>query len=167
MEKINAIKAFLKKQNITDLVLLHNDWCEKNKYFELTLFPLETEHINYFFGTAGHLFLAMKNSRHFNIESKWFRLSQGEIRTDIEIDFDALAEHLVRWGDSKFYLDMTEHLESAFIDMVVREYINGVREGNFSREDIEKELSTMGNDYLMEDWNYLSRELWECLVSHS
>lgn len=163
MDKVNAIKDFLVKQNFDNVIALHNDWCEKNKYVDMIIYPMTTDNINMFFGTSAHLFMAIKCSERFDINAKYFRLVYGQIRTDITTDFDALVEHLIDWGDSKFNFDITEHLEKAFKEMAISEYENGVREGNFSREQIEKEIDQMDNDYLMEDWNDLSFQLWECL----
>ena len=165
MEKIESIVRALKKLEFKNLVELHNDWCEKNHQDTLYFHPMDNEHISLYFGTSAHLFMAIKNSEHFNPHSEYFRLPCAEITTDLSvIDYYKLAEHLIRYGDATYSFDITESLKTDFTDMVVSEYENGIREGNFNREQIENELSTMENDYLMEDWNDLSRELWECLI---
>ena len=147
------------------LVAVHNAYCHQNRYEEEIIYPLNAEMLNELFSNAGDFYNAVKKADIFYPKAPYFVYHNGKISTDFRgiINLYALAEYLIDWGDSSFDFDMTEYLEKSFTDMVVAEY---EREGNFSREEIERELAEMDNDYLMENWDELSRELWQHLLCH-
>lgn len=162
MEKREALVKFLKELPTTQLVAVHNEYCKRNNFYNMICHPMDTEHINYCFGTAGHLFLAIKNTENFNPSAKYFQLANAEIRTDIVMDIEALAEYLIRWGDELYSFDNTNALKFdctyALTEAFKSFASNCLRD--LSDEQISNIVEASDEDFLMDDWNDIIIDLF-------
>ena len=161
MTKEQKIRDYLRTRNFDEILPLHNEYCNRNHYCDSLVFPMDNEHIEMFYGTAVHLFIAIKESKCFDRKAKYFYIKNAEIRTDINevVDFSALAEYLIRWGDCGYKLEkLDEYLINGFINYVKEEFGN-----KYYVDEIRRRVEECGADFLMDDWSDILDELFKVL----
>lgn len=155
--QVKAVRQFLLKQHIETIVAIHNNWCDSNHYTEL-IYPVTSSTIDSFFGSASHLLSAMKEGK-FDIKANWFVLIEGGISSNInsKIDLTALANYLIDWGDAGYIFtgDLTEHLQNAFIDEVMK------HQTKWKRERVTDLVEESYSDFLMDSWVDILLEITE------
>lgn len=162
MTNEQIIRNYLRTRNFDEILPLHNEYCNRNHYCDSLVFPMDNEHIEMFYGTAVHLFIAIKESSCFDRKAKYFYIKNAEIRTDIYevIDFSALAEYLIRWGDCGYKFEkLDEYLINGFI-----EYATPIVKGRYSEKEIRNIVEESNADFLMDEWEDILKDTFNVIA---
>lgn len=161
INKFAAVKSYLRGiKNVADIIPLHNNYCERNLYFNSMIYPMDEEHINTFL-TPYSLFKRIKNSTSFHIDALYFYMPEESINTNIGnvIDYDALANFLIDWGDSGYNFDITGHLAEAF-----KGYAHEIVADRYTQEEVAAKVEECTDDFLMDDWDDIVKDLFDIVT---
>lgn len=144
MDKTTSIINFVGKMALPERVELYNSYCRATGRMEQLIYALNGESVNTFFGSAKTLFEVLRDNDNF------------DIKADIQDLNDKIADFVTDWGDYLMPIPgLNEHLIEDFI-----EYAYEIVEDRYSYDDIQVMVDNAENDFLMDDWDDIAKELF-------
>lgn len=156
MDKTTSIIKFIGKMTLPERVELHNSYCRATGRVKDIIHALNGESVNTFFGSAKTLFEVLRDNDNFDIKADFFSVTGDKISTDIQDLNDKIADFVTDWGDYLMPIPgLNEHLIEDFI-----EYAYEIVEDRYSYDDIQAKVDNAENDFLMDDWDDIAKELF-------
>lgn len=159
MDKKESIVNFLMKQPYRDVINIHNAWCDHN-HNDKRIYFIDKLWIESQFPTAVDLYNAIKYkgfdpTKHYckiDCNGKYHHSSILDM-----IDLDAIAEHIVRWGDAGYQLkgDINKPLMEGFID-TYKEMLSD----RYSELKVRLIVYECDADFLMDDWDDILKDVF-------
>lgn len=159
MDKKECVVNFLMTQTYRQAICIHNDWCAHN-HCDKHIYFIDKLWIESRFPTTIDLYNAIKYKGFDPTKLYCWIDSNGRYHHGLVldlIDINAIAEHLINWGDSGYHFE--GDINYWLIEWFVISY-KDILSDRYTEEEIKKKLDECDHDFLMDDWDDILKDVF-------